>query len=148
MGSLVHHQLWRAAGCADASGAGHAWSLEHCTGSELKLCPACLFTIIFQITHLLRPGLLQKDAAVSVPDLVLAGHKDIAAFALATTSAAPLVASGGSDNLVRPAAGRCCCGALDCCEPVQVRQAARHSIDESAISRAFGTVSLLAVQQL
>lgn len=61
----------------------------------------------------LRPApLLQKDAGESVPDLVLTGHKDIAAFALATTSAAPLVASGGSDNLVRAAGrGATCCTA-------------------------------------
>jgi hypothetical protein len=46
------------------------------------------------------PPLPQADAPESVPDLVLAGHKDVAQFALSTTSAAPLVASGGTDNNV------------------------------------------------
>jgi hypothetical protein len=100
----------RPSGCADSTdeGAGGVWSsLCACTHPPSQC--ACLFVqaVVTGLDPLLPPlaPLLQKDAAESVPDLVLSGHKDIAAFALATTSAAPLVASGGSDNLVS-AAGR------------------------------------------
>jgi hypothetical protein len=36
-----------------------------------------------------------------VPDLVLIGHDEDALFPLATTPAAPMVASGGNDCMVR-----------------------------------------------
>ncbi len=41
---------------------------------------------------------LQK---LSIPDLVLVGHEQVAAFALGMSSAKPLVASGGEDQKVR-----------------------------------------------
>ena len=40
------------------------------------------------------------SASPSTPDLVLVGHTDVAEFALATSSAAPFVASGGRDEKV------------------------------------------------
>ena len=40
------------------------------------------------------------SASPSTPDLVLGGHTDVAEFALATSSAAPFVASGGRDERV------------------------------------------------
>ena len=38
---------------------------------------------------------------MSVPDLVLEGHSDIAEFAVGVSSKQPLVASGGRDTNVR-----------------------------------------------
>ena len=37
---------------------------------------------------------------LSIPDLILGGHEAVAAFALGMSSAAPLVASGGTDQKV------------------------------------------------
>ena len=42
---------------------------------------------------------------MSVPDLVLEGHTDLAEFALGVSSAEPLVASGGRDTNVSPPCG-------------------------------------------
>lgn len=42
----------------------------------------------------------KKWPNASVAEVVLIGHKDIAQFPLATSSAAPMVASGGTDKLV------------------------------------------------
>ncbi len=39
---------------------------------------------------------------LSIPDLILGGHEAVAAFALGMSSAAPLVASGGTDQKVPP----------------------------------------------
>ena len=47
-----------------------------------------------------RSGEGGPSAAASTPDLVLSGHADVAEFALATSSAAPFVASGGRDERV------------------------------------------------
>lgn len=45
----------------------------------------------------------------SVADIVLAGHDDIAEFAVGLSSAAPLVASGGRDmNVSTPLSGMVC----------------------------------------
>ena len=46
-----------------------------------------------------------QDKAPSKPDLVLAGHEDIAPFALGTCQSEPLVASGGKDTTVSPMTG-------------------------------------------
>ncbi len=45
----------------------------------------------------------------SVADIVLAGHDDIAEFAVGLSSAAPLVASGGRDTNVSTALSRMVC---------------------------------------
>lgn len=45
----------------------------------------------------------------SVADIVLAGHDDIAEFAVGLSSAAPLVASGGRDTNVSTSLSRMVC---------------------------------------
>ncbi len=46
-----------------------------------------------------------QDKAPSKPDLVLAGHEDVAPFALGTCQPEPLVASGGKDTNVSATTG-------------------------------------------
>ncbi len=60
-------------------------------------CNELLFTLT--MTQSKAKG---KSGGPSVPDLLLTGHEKIAQFPLATSSAAPCVASGGEDMLVRP----------------------------------------------
>ena len=54
------------------------------------------------------PGQDTSPKLHSVADLVLEGHKEVAAFALGVSSAAPLAASGGRDAQVLGCAGLRC----------------------------------------
>jgi hypothetical protein len=47
----------------------------------------------------------EQSMKLSIPDLILVGHEEVAAFALGMSSAQPLVASGGEDKKV----GECLC---------------------------------------